>query len=353
MTTPFLPNYPKIRSIHLSNSIETQNLTKIFHQVKSYRDLILHPFKKKEVVALCDVSLKVEQGELFSLLGPTGAGKTTLIKILCTLVLPTSGSAYINGYNIITAGKRTRKSIGYVLGDERSFYWRLTGRQNLKLFATLNNLSSAEANKRINEIVKVTELESQIDNMFKNYSAGQKQKMAIARGLLTDPQILFMDEPTKSLDPGVALHLREFIKNELVEKKGKTVFFATHNLAEAEELSDRIAIIHKGKIGACGKLAEIKKLIQVKKSFVLTLLTPAGQVKENIERLLKEKKIHYSFAESPTAKKEIEIKLEIPESSISEIIKKIINVGGNIISCTPKEISLQDIYKKVVEEACN
>ncbi len=337
----------------MSHSIETKNLTKIFHQVKGYRDILLHPFRKSEVYALRDVSLEVGQGELFSLLGPTGAGKTTLIKIFCTLVLPTSGSAFVNGYNITSAGKRIRKSIGYVLGDERSFYWRLTGRQNLKLFATLNNLSSSEGDKRIEQIIKITELNSQIDNMFKNFSAGQKQKMAIARGLLTDPQILFMDEPTKSLDPGVALHLREFIKNELVKEKGKTVFFATHNLVEAEELSDRIAIINKGEVGTCGGLAEIKKLIGVKKSYILTLKTPAVHVKEKIEQLFKENNFIYSITESPEAKKEIEINLEIPESTISEIIENIVNVGGNITSCKLKEISLQDIYKKVVDEAGN
>ena len=319
--------------------------------MKSYRDLLLHPFKKNEIFALRDVSLEVEQCELFSLLGPTGAGKTTLIKILCTLVLPTSGSAYVNGYNVTSAGKRIRKSIGYVLGDERSFYWRLTGRQNLKLFATLNNLPSAKADKRIEEIIKVTELNSQIDNMFKNFSAGQKQKMAIARGLLTDPQILFMDEPTKSLDPGVALHFREFIKKELVEEKGKTVFFATHNLSEAEELSDRIAIIHQGKIVACGKLNEIRKLIEMKKSYIITLISPSNQIKGKIEKYFSNFNINFVLSENSEGKKELEINIEIPEYSISEIIENIVNVGGNIISCTPKEISLQDIYKKVVDEA--
>ena len=334
----------------MSYSIETRNLTKIFRQIKRYRDIVLHPFGKKEIAALSDISINVKQGELVGLLGPTGAGKTTLLKILCNLVLPTSGSAFVNGYDVTTNGKHIRKSIGYVLSDERSFYWRLTGRQNLKLFSVLNNLSSSEADKRIKEILKVTDMSDHIENMFKNYSSGQKQKMAIARGLLTDPQILIMDEPTKSLDPGVALHLREFIKKELVEQKGKTVFFATHNLSEAEELSDRIAIIHKGKIAAWGGLAEIRKLINVKKSYVLTLILPANHIKEKIEQLFRENRLNYTLTKCSGAKKEIEINLELPGHDVSEIIEHIVKLGGNLTSCIPKEISLQDIYKNVIEK---
>jgi ABC-2 type transport system ATP-binding protein len=333
----------------LSYSIETKNLTKVFRQMNTYRDLVLQPFRNKKFAALSDVSINVEQGELSSLLGPTGAGKTTLLKIICNLVLPTSGSAFVNGQDVTINGKHIRKSIGYVLSDERSFYWRLTGRQNLKLFSVLNNLSSFEAGKRINEVLKVTDMTDYIDNMFKNYSSGQRQKMAIARGLLTDPQILIMDEPTKSLDPGVTLHLREFIKKDLVQQKGKTVFFATHNLSEAEELSDRITIIHKGKIAACGGLAQIRKLIKVKKSYVITLISSTNYIKDRIEQFFREKNLIYSMSESSGTKKEIKIYLELPGSGVSDVIEKIINLGGNLTSCIPKEISLQDIYKNVVE----
>ena len=334
----------------MSYSIETKKLAKVFQQIKGYGDIFLHPLKRKEIIALRDITLKIEQGELFSLLGPTGAGKTTLIKILCNLILPTSGEAYVNGFDVTEQGKQIRKSIGYVLSDERSFYWRLTGRQNLKFFATLNNLSSQQADKKIKEIMDVTDMKDQADNMFKNYSAGQKQKMAIARGLLTNPQILFMDEPTKSLDPGAAHTMRKFIKNKFVKNEGKTVFFATHNLNEAEELSDRIAIIHKGKIRVCGKLAEIRKIISKKYSYFLQLEPPSDSILSNLNQILSMETTNIKVKNISFENNSFEIEFKNEQIRISFIIKKIVEAGGRLISCTKKEMSLQDIFKGVVDQ---
>ena len=334
----------------MSYSIETKKLAKVFQQIKGYGDIFLHPLKRKEIIALRDITLKIEQGELFSLLGPTGAGKTTLIKILCNLILPTSGEAYVNGFDVTEQGKQIRKSIGYVLSDERSFYWRLTGRQNLKFFATLNNLSSQQADKKIKEIMDVTDMKDQADNMFKNYSAGQKQKMAIARGLLTNPQILFMDEPTKSLDPGAAHTMRKFIKNKFVKNEGKTVFFATHNLNEAEELSDRIAIIHKGKIRVCGKLAEIRKIISKKYSYFLQLEPPSDSILSNLNQILSMETTNIKVKNISFENNSFEIEFKNEQIRISFIIKKIVEAGGKLISCSKKEVSLQDIFKGVVDQ---
>jgi len=334
----------------LSYSIETKKLAKVFQQIKGYGDIFLHPLKRKEIIALRDITLKIEQGELFSLLGPTGAGKTTLIKILCNLILPTSGEAYVNGFDVTEQGKQIRKSIGYVLSDERSFYWRLTGRQNLKFFATLNNLSSQQADKKISKILDVTDMMDQADNMFKNYSAGQKQKMAIARGLLTNPQILFMDEPTKSLDPGAAHTMRKFIKNKFVKNEGKTVFFATHNLNEAEELSDRIAIIHKGKIRVCGKLADIRKIISKKYSYCLQLEPPSDSILSNLNQILSIETTDIKVKNISFENNRFEIEFNNEKIIIPFIIKKIVEAGGRLISCTQKEVSLRDIFKNVVDQ---
>ena len=337
----------------MSYSIETKNLTKVFQQTKGYGDIFLHPLKSKEIIALRDITFKIEQGELFSLLGPTGAGKTTLIKILCNLILPTSGKAFVNSFDVTKQGEQIRKSIGYVLSDERSFYWRLTGRQNLKFFATLNNLFSQQADKKIKEILDVTDMTEQADNMFKNYSAGQKQKMAIARGLLNNPQVLFMDEPTKSLDPGAAQAMRNFIKNKLVKNEGKTVFFATHNLNEAEELSDRIAIIHKGKIRVCGDLDEIRKIISKKNSWVLKLeSTPVFPLLQ-INNIFLQDNSGIGIKNISIENTSFEIELSNDKTKISDVIKKIVTTGGKLISCTKKEVSLQDIFKNVIEQNSN
>ncbi len=239
-------------------AIETHELTKRFALPKGFTDFFLHPFRKAEITAVFEVNIKIEKGELFGILGPNGAGKTTLIKMLCTLISPTVGTAYVNGYDIAKDSGKVRESIGFITADERSFYWRLTGRQNLKFFASLHNFYSYDAEKRVDELLSLIGLENRADDRFLSYSAGMKQRMAIARGLLNDPAVLFMDEPTKALDPGAAQNLREFIRERIVKEQGKTVFLSTHHLGEAEQLCDRIVIIDQGKIKVIGTIGELK-----------------------------------------------------------------------------------------------
>jgi ABC-2 type transport system ATP-binding protein len=160
-----------------------------------------HPFSREEVTAVQDADIAVEQGELFGLLGPNGAGKTTLIKLLSTLIVPTAGTAKVNGHDLREQPK-IKASIGLVTGDERSFYWRLTGRQNLEFFAGLNGFSADKAARRIDEVLEMIDLTDRAEERFQTYSTGMKQRLSLARGLLHDPPILFMDEPTKSLDQG-------------------------------------------------------------------------------------------------------------------------------------------------------
>jgi ABC-2 type transport system ATP-binding protein len=200
----------------------------------------------------------VREGEVFGLLGPNGAGKTTLIKILCTLIFPSAGTASVNGYDVLKESKKVRESIGYVTTDERSFYWRLTGRQNLEFFANLHNYYSSQARERVSELLEIVNLENRADDPFLSYSAGTKQRLAIARGLINDPQVLFMDEPTRSLDPKAAQSARDFISSYIVKEHEKTIFLSTHNLSEAEQLCNRIAILDDGKIKIAGSPQDLK-----------------------------------------------------------------------------------------------
>lgn len=242
----------------MPTAIVIKNLVKRFPQMKAFRDLLLHPLKNHWITALNGVSLEVKTGEIFGLLGPNGAGKTTLIKILCTLILPTEGKAYVNGFNVVEEPHRVKRDIGYCMGAERSFYWRLTGRENLIFFATLNNIPSAAAKNRVGELLELLELKQVADRPFMSYSTGMQQKLGLARALINDPDIFFMDEPTKGLDPHAAQIIHQFIREKMIEDLGKTVFLATHNLSEAEALCHRVAIMDKGEIKFCGTIEEIK-----------------------------------------------------------------------------------------------
>ncbi len=331
-------------------AIETINLTKRFPRIKGYRELLMHPLRRKETTVLEDINIQVERGELFGLLGPNGAGKTTLIKILCTLVLPNEGSAFVNGYNVADHGKEIRRDIGYVISEERSFYWRLTGRQNLKFFATLNNLSARQAARRIEEVVELTGLEDDIDRVFKDYSSGMKQKLAVARGMLTNPQILFLDEPTRMLDPLVTRDLRKFIKEQIVGKEGRTVVLATNNMQEAQELCDRIAIVHRGRIRICDSLDGIRRILNGKDRYVLKLKSPLEHLKRELSNSYFTDKIDRISSESSDANgSAVRVEISSSKDNVSEIIERIVLAGIKIEACYPLEESLDQIFARVVE----
>ncbi len=231
-------------------AIQTTNLGKNFYQKAFWRN-------KKVIKAVDGVDLQVRRGELFGLVGPNQAGKTTLIKMLCTLILPNVGNAFVNGFDVAAEQDKVKQSIGLVSGEDRSFYWRLTGRQNLEFFAALYGLSRHEAGDKIRELLVLLEIDKEADISFQKYSSGIKQRMSIARSMLSDPQILFMDEAMKSLDPHAAYKMRKFLREEMVEKRKKTVILTTHQMAEAEDICDRIAVMQDGRIKAVGTMEEL------------------------------------------------------------------------------------------------
>jgi ABC-2 type transport system ATP-binding protein len=256
--TPFL-----LKIMIKSSAVETKDLAKYFTASTTLLNFFPRVFKKKPVLKAVDgVNIQVEKGEIFGLLGPNGAGKTTLIKMLCTLIIPTRGEAFVNGYDISKNGELVRKSIGLVSGEERSFYWRLTGKENLKFFGTLYGMRTRELKRKIDEIVDLLDMKEYAGLRFDEYSTGMKQHLAIARSLLSDAQVLFMDEPTKSLDHYSACKLRRFIKERIVGQERKAVIFTTHNLQEAADFGNRIALMDKGRIKAIGTVQELKEKIK-------------------------------------------------------------------------------------------
>ena len=213
--------------------------------------------KKKEIVeAVRGISFTVSKGEIFGLLGQNGAGKTTTIKMLTTLLAPTSGVCKVFGYDSFGQEKQIRRRINFIFGGEMGVYRRLSGRDNLRYFANLYLLDIETRERRINEILELVELTDAADRLAETYSKGMIQRLQIARGLINDPEILFMDEPTVGLDPLGARMLRDIIRK--LRDEGKTVLLTTHYLPEAEELCDRMVILDHGEIVARGTPAEIK-----------------------------------------------------------------------------------------------
>jgi ABC-2 type transport system ATP-binding protein len=205
------------------------------------------------------VSLTVPTGSITGLLGPNGAGKTTLLRILATTVLPDGGFAKILDRDVTRHTSQVRARLGFVLGEERSFFWRLTARQNLRFFAVLANMESDAIPDRIKELSDLLRLEKELDKPFRDLSTGMRQRLGIARALLHDPEVLLVDEPTRGLDPGAARRARRFIKEKLSEEMKKSVLLATHNMEEARELCDRIAFLKDGKIVTEDEVTEALK----------------------------------------------------------------------------------------------
>jgi ABC-2 type transport system ATP-binding protein len=198
------------------------------------------------VVALDDVSLTIPAEEIHGLLGPNGAGKTTLVKILSTVLLPTSGTAHVLGHDVVSETHLVRPLIGIVFGGERGLYWRLTGRQNLEYWGALYKLSTRAAKKRTQELLERVGLADKADERVEEYSRGMKQRLHLARGLIGDGKVLFLDEPTTGMDPLAAREFRTLIGE--LRGEGRTILLATHDMAEAETVCDRVTLIDRGKI---------------------------------------------------------------------------------------------------------
>jgi len=209
--------------------------------------------------AVNGVSFKIERGEVFGLLGPNGAGKSTTIRMLCTLLEPSGGTGRLNGYDIQKQANQVRQSLGAVLGGERSVYWKLTARENLEYFAALYHIPPEIAHQRVKMLLERVELTARADELVEKFSSGMKQRVAIARSLLSDPPIILLDEPTLGLDPQAARHVRAMV-NEL-KAEGHTILLTTHYMEEADQLSDRIGIIDQGKIIALDTPAALKRRI--------------------------------------------------------------------------------------------
>jgi ABC-2 type transport system ATP-binding protein len=332
----------------MAPAIEARALTKRFRQLHTYRDLVLYPWRKPAHLAVDHISFQIERGELFGLLGQNGAGKTTLIKMLCTALLPSSGSATIAGFDVVRQARQVRERIGLVSGEERSFYWRLTGRENLEFFAALNHVPTALARARIDTLIERVGIAEYADQPFRTYSSGTRQKFGIARGLLNNPQVLFMDEPTRSLDPISAQSMRRFVSEYIIGELGCTVILATHSMAEAEELCDRLAFIRSGQMIVQGTIAQLRQQLHYGIRCELQLRHMPPELPETLRRRAGISEISITWEE---AGPRLNLTISDEGPVLAALMRDIIESGADIYHFHTRQISLEEIYLRTLSSA--
>jgi ABC-2 type transport system ATP-binding protein len=300
--------------------------------------------ERKELVALEDVNLTVERGELFGLLGPNGAGKTTLIKILTTLLAPTSGWARVATHDVTLAPNLVRPLINMVSGGESSGYGLLTVRENLWMFSQFYGMDSKEANKRITDLLTLVGLQDRMNTKSSDLSTGLRQKMNIVRGFLTDPEVLFLDEPTLGLDVGASRDVRKLIREWMDADRNRTLLLTTHYMVEAEELCDRVAIINKGRVLAFDTPANLKRNLQRDAIFEIET-SPLNGLSHSI------------LAEQPEVRKaaltEIEggARLELiltEEAALANVINILTRKNIKVQRLSKHEPTLEDVFMELV-----
>jgi ABC-2 type transport system ATP-binding protein len=290
------------------------------------------------VPALRGLTLAVRPGEFFGLFGPNGAGKTTLIRILATLVTPTAGQARVLGFDVVRQASQVRAHIGLVFSNENAFYGRLTGRQNLEFFAALQGLGFGAAARRAAEWLRFFGLEGAADQPVQAYSTGMRQKLNVARALLHDPPVIFLDEPTKGVDALAAETLRDLLRRELVGRRGKTVLLTTHDLEEMEHLCDRVAVLEAGRLRAVGAPAD---LIREASSSVVYRLELAGAAAGLAERLAQVAAVRSIDPVAPTI-----LELTLSEAPTAELWAALAAGRAPVKRFGPKDDGLISVLKQ-------
>ena len=304
---------------------------------------------KPPVVALQGVDLEVEPGEFFGLLGPNGAGKTTLIKILTTLLLPSEGTAKIFGFDVQNQTKQIRRIMNMVAGGEQSGYGILTVREQLWMFSQFYGLPSKDGWRRVDELIEAVGLDEQREQRVSTLSTGQRQKMNFARGLLNDPWIFFLDEPTLGLDVAAARSVRELVLAWKAAVPGRTVLLTTHYMAEADELCERIAIVDHGRILALGTPDELKRRVQRESVFRIEVDRLDGGP-ATLRRLPGVLSAAAAAAQAEGQERQtVEVNLTLAEDSVlSTVVSALAERGSHLLALRKSEPSLEDVFVELV-----
>jgi ABC-2 type transport system ATP-binding protein len=308
--------------------------------------------KPKPVVALDGVDLAVEPGEFFGLLGPNGAGKTTLIKILTTLLLPSEGTAKIFGFDVQRETKQIRRIMNMVAGGEQSGYGILTVREQLWMFSQFYGLPTRDGWNRVDELIDAVGLDEQREQRVSTLSTGQRQKMNFARGLLNDPWIFFLDEPTLGLDVSAARSVRELVLAWKAAVPGRTILLTTHYMAEADELCDRIAIVDHGKILALGTPDALKRRVQRESVFRIELDRLEGGMGA-LRRLpgviSATQAVDADLAARQSGRQNIDVNLAlVDDAALGGVVGALASLGARILALRKSEPSLEDVFVELV-----
>jgi ABC-2 type transport system ATP-binding protein len=317
-------------------AVETKSLTRVFEPKRKSGG--------KTVTALGGVDLRIEQGELFGLMGPNGAGKTTLLKILSTLLLPTSGKAYVAGFDVEKDYHAVRKRINMVSGGEISGYGLLTVKENLWMFSQFYGIKSQVAKDRIDSMLGTFGLLDKKNEKVRALSTGQRQKMNIIRGFVTDPEIIFLDEPTLGLDVNASRVIREYIVDWVEKQPEKTVLLTTHYMAEADELCDRIAVIDGGMILACDTPGNLKRTVRMDTTMSLDVTLMRDTTRFGSFKGVGKFTSHDDSEKGVT---HLRFVLE-DESPVSDIVSEVLRSGSRILSLQKSEPTLEDVFIKMV-----
>lgn len=296
---------------------------------------------QQQVIRAVDgISFEVKRGEIFGLLGSNGAGKTSTIKMLTTLLTPTAGKMKVLGFNPVSEEGELRAHINFVYGGERSLYWRITARENLEYFSDLYKIDKRTKQKRIPELLELVGLQDRADERVETFSKGMKQRLQIARSLVNDPEILFLDEPTIGLDPIGARDLRRIVKD--LAQMNKTVLITTHYMYEADEICDRVAILNKGKLVAMDTPTNLKKFTEQTSVIELQLTKQEDQLLSQLH--------HLDFVDSINLKSEEEIFVYCKEPHL--VYPSLFPLLSNyeVMNISTRNASLEDVYIHYVNQ---
>jgi ABC-2 type transport system ATP-binding protein len=302
----------------------------------------------RSLVALNDINLEVCPGELFGLLGPNGAGKTTLIKILTTLLAPSTGHSWVAGFDVVDDPDKVRPRINMVSGGETSGYGLLTVRENLWMFSQFYGLSSSVANAKIKQLLDVVGLSDRMNAKSSDLSTGLRQKMNIVRGFMTDPDVLFLDEPTLGLDVGASREVRNFIRSWVDNNPTRTLLLTTHYMVEADELCDRVAIINQGRVLACDSPANLKRNLQHDVIYHLELSPFNGSLSSEIFETLPGV---INVVHSPQNGFEALDLIMQDESALAKVIDTLNSANIRLLNLKKNEPTLEDVFVKLVGQS--
>ncbi|MFL6282671.1 MAG: ABC transporter ATP-binding protein [Pyrinomonadaceae bacterium] len=337
----------------MSVAISIQNVSKTYPVPLAGARKFFRMATRAPVEALGGVSLEVGEGEVFGLIGRNGAGKTTLAKIIATLVQPTEGTVSVRGFDSVREESRVRAVVGLASAEERSFYWRLTVEQNLLFFSRLYGLGAREGTRRIEELIELFELTDLRRRRFGELSTGNKQRMTVARAMLNSPPVLLLDEPTRSLDPLAAARMRELIGSLARGARPVTILLTSHNLAEVEELCERVAVISRGRIRAVDEPRSLRAAHRNRERVRLTL---RGVTAESAVEILRA-----AFAESAGLAQldagrlengavSVNFERESEDGTLDRALRSVVEGGAHVVSCETERGTLLDVLETFERE---